>query len=114
MRRRRNRRKKILEWYVPTRSAQSLLYRRIGQVSETIQYFGFMCGISLNLSPSEFAAQMTTLQKVLGMLIFKDNILIIIHTPNRNPEEDEREYEVRKRKERRLAVHPSYVESYWN
>ena len=62
------------------------------------------------MEPGEIAREMTRLQKLLGMLIFKDNVLIIIHTPEQRSGEADEAYEVRKRKERLLAVHPNYTE----
>jgi len=41
------------------------------------------------MKPSEIAAKMTLLQKILGMLIFEDNVLLIIHTPERQEGEDD-------------------------
>ena len=65
----------------------------------------------LNLEPTEITTRMRTLQKLLGMLIFKDGVLVVIHTPEQGEGEEAEAYEVRKRKERMLAVHPNYIES---
>lgn len=64
------------------------------------------------MEPHEISAKMVIIQKLLAMFIFKDNILIILSTPPKQGGESEEAYEIRKRKERVLAVHPNYTEAH--
>lgn len=61
----------------------------------------------MRLNTNEIHERITMIQKLIGMLIFKDHVLHCIE-PEQDEEEDERAYEVRKIRERILCVNLNY------
>lgn len=59
-------------------------------------------------TPAEARDDMKVAKIIVGMLIHKENVLLVLHSPTQREGESTEQYLSRKREERILAVNPNY------
>lgn len=64
----------------------------------------------LRRTPEEARDDVRTAKIIIGMLIHKENVLLVLHSPTQRDGESTEQYVARRRDERILAVNPNFVE----